>query len=548
MDCYKSDSTFKEIVKSSYAFKQTVFEKDKRWNILEELYEKNFLNPINPDYNTLPKKIHQIWLGSPLPDRYKKLCDSWKYYNPQWEYKLWTDNNLDEIQIPDRKLFDSITNLGQKSDYLRYNILNQIGGVYVDTDFECLKSLDFLTYIEFITGVGYATELEIYIGFIASTPHHPIMEHTVHSMTHVGRRTVRTIFETTGSYFFTRNFFDIVQNYKERVVVLPTDYLYPFPNKSGHENKSGSKYIKDCSIAVHHWAVSWGRKENPYDWIQGARFQEIADWLYSPKNKVDDDYDKLANTVVWADLKDYDVIYTHISYAKQFLDVLRFFDKKVVLITHSCDRSVGDKIIKTVNGKVTEIDNYVLPDNLVKWYTKNVNIKNPRIESIPIGLENARWYPSIKKIEKMVNKLTQPKQYKNQAYLNINIDTNPDKRSVLYTLFKNKSWVTAESGKNGQGYDDYLNNIYNHNFVFCPEGNGIDTHRTWEALCMHSIPIEKRNINNQFYTDLPICFVDDWNEVTENFLKSEYIRISQGKWNLEKLSFEYWKNKIHGNI
>jgi mannosyltransferase OCH1-like enzyme len=131
MDCYKSDSTFKEIVKSSYAFKQTVFEKDKRWNILEELYEKNFLNPINPNYNTLPKKIHQIWLGSPIPDRYKKLCDTWKYYNPQWEYKLWTDDNIDEIHLSDKKLFDSIKNLGQKSDYLRYHILNQIGGVYV---------------------------------------------------------------------------------------------------------------------------------------------------------------------------------------------------------------------------------------------------------------------------------------------------------------------------------------------------------------------------------------------------------------------------------
>ena len=65
---------------------------------------------------------------------------------------------------------------------------------------------------------------------------------------------------------------------------------------------------------------------------------------------------------------------------------------------------------------------------------------------------------------------------------------------------------------------------------------------------MGSIPIEKRNINNQFYTDLPICFVDQWEEVTESFLIKEYTRIKEGVWNMEKLGFDYWKDKIHSNI
>ena len=61
---------------------------------------------------------------------------------------------------------------------------------------------------------------------------------------------------------------------------------------------------------------------------------------------------------------------------------------------------------------------------------------------------------------------------------------------------------------------------------------------------MGSIPIEKRNINNQFYTDLPICFVDDWKDITLEFLGSEYERIKKGTWNMKKLTFEYWRNKI----
>ena len=539
-------SDFLDIVKSSYAFNQNSFDKDSRWNILEELYDRNFLNLVTKDYARLPKKIHQIWLGSEFPVRYKKFAESWKKFNPDWEYKLWTDNNINDVVLTNRIIYDSITNLGQKSDYLRYHILNQFGGIYVDTDFECLKSFDSLSYVDFLVGVGYPTQLELYIGLIASIPHHPIMELIVKSMPKIGRRNVKVLFNTTGSYFFTRKFFEIVNNYREGVVVLPTDYLYPFPNKPGHENKMGMKYIKDCSYAVHHWAVSWGKK---HDWIQGERFMDLADYTYSPKVKECDDYDNLPNTVDWTKLENNIVIYTHIAYAKQLLDIMSAFDKKFVLITHSCDRSIDKgKIIKTINGKVVGVSNYLLPDNLVKWFSKNVNVIDPRIESIPIGLENSRWYASVKKMDKMLSKLGEPRKIKNQVYLNVNVSTNPLKRSMLYPLFKGKPWVTIEEGRNGQNFIKYLDNIYNHNFVICPEGNGIDTHRTWETLYMGSIPIEKRNINNQFYTDLPICFVDQWEEVTESFLIKEYTRIKEGVWNMEKLGFDYWKDKIHSNI
>jgi hypothetical protein len=103
-------------------------------------------------------------------------------------------------------------------------------------------------------------------------------------------------------------------------------------------------------------------------------------------------------------------------------------------------------------------------------------------------------------------------------------------------------------GQNGKGFDDYLDNIYNHKFILCPEGNGTDTHRTWECLYMGTIPIEKRNINNSFYTDLPICFVDDWSEITESFLNKEYDRISNTKYDMSKIDFNYWKQRIINSI
>ena len=199
-----------------------------------------------------------------------------------------------------------------------------------------------------------------------------------------------------------------------------------------------------------------------------------------------------------------------------------------VLITHNSDCGV------TVT---------TLPENLIHWFAQNVEVKNSRISSIPIGLENAKWFPDVHKKDKMEATLQKQKSYRNLMYMNFNIQTHPD-RKIPYLLLHREPWVTVERGRNGLGFDAYLDNIYNHKFVLSPRGNGIDTVRTWECLYMGVIPIEKRNINNQFYTDLPICFVDDWWDITETFLVREYERIKSKKWNMDKISFNYWKNKI----
>lgn len=248
---------FKDMIGRSYNFNQSVFDSDARWRLLNELYDRNFIDTSNRNYDNLPKKIHQIWLGSKFPDKYKKWADSWSFFNPDWEYRLWTDDNIDDIILPNGELFNSIRNYGQKSDFLRYHILNQFGGIYVDTDFECLKSFDTLSYVSFITGVGFPSKVELYVGLIGSVPGHPIISRIVDSMDRVHDRKWEDIFETTGSYFFTRIFFEVIAGYMEGIVVLPPDYFYPFPNQRGYKHRDGRAYIKDCSYAIHHWETSW---------------------------------------------------------------------------------------------------------------------------------------------------------------------------------------------------------------------------------------------------------------------------------------------------
>ena len=146
--------------------------------------------------------------------------------------------------------------MGQKSDFLRYHILKQYGGLYVDTDFQCLKSFDTLLYADFLIGIAYPSKPEFYIGLIGCIPEHPIISRAVSDMDKIRSVGWQAVFKTTGNYFFTSVFFKVVGKYMKGVVPLPPQYFYPWPNKQRHR-KNAKAYIKDYSYAIHYWEVSW---------------------------------------------------------------------------------------------------------------------------------------------------------------------------------------------------------------------------------------------------------------------------------------------------
>jgi hypothetical protein len=269
------------------------------------------------------------------------------------------------------------------------------------------------------------------------------------------------------------------------------------------------------------------------DCIQGDKFKSLANWLYSPVVKSNEDYDGLPNTFRIKELHDNDIIYTHTTYVKQLFSLLELTIRKVVVITHNSD----------INIDAT----FESPVNVIRWYSQNVNVVDPFIKSLPIGLENNRWFPELHKKEKMQTILETWKVQKNLMYVNHNVSTNPHERMKPYVLFAGKPWVTLEKGNNGKGFDEYLNNIYTHPFVLCPQGNGIDTHRLWECLYLGTIPIVKKCIHNTFYSDLPICEVHDWEEIDETFLNHELHRIQNTEYDLSKLTFSYWADKIRNH-
>ena len=97
----------------------------------------------------IPRKLHQIWLGSPVPENLKLAISTWQNWDG-WEYHLWTEKDLPHIRLRNQKLFDSLSNFGEQSDLLRYEILSQQGGLYLDVDCICLNPTFFeLAHLNF---------------------------------------------------------------------------------------------------------------------------------------------------------------------------------------------------------------------------------------------------------------------------------------------------------------------------------------------------------------------------------------------------------------
>jgi inositol phosphorylceramide mannosyltransferase catalytic subunit len=222
----------------------------------KELYERNKKYLVeNNSMMRIPHIIHQIWLGSPFPEKYREWQASWMHHHPDWEYRLWTEKEIDQLHMENRDLYDASYNFGEKSDIARYEILYQFGGIYVDTDYECLQSFDELTKaVDFFIGIQPLDTscVQLGIGIIGSIPRQELLKIVIEK---IGFQTTRQIIARTGPLFFTKMFCEYAPRIKGRIMPLPASYLYP---RSYYDNpEKREEWMRPESLAVHHWQGSW---------------------------------------------------------------------------------------------------------------------------------------------------------------------------------------------------------------------------------------------------------------------------------------------------
>jgi len=240
---------------------------DSEWKKFKSLYDQHVINNLQYKEKRIPKIIHQIWLGSPLPKKYKKFQKTWIKHNPDWEYKLWTDKEIAELNLTNKQMYEAESNYGAKSDIARYEILYRFGGLYVDTDFECLKPFEIFNHcFDFYVGI-YFTRYKINNAIIGSISHHPILKECIETL-----NTERKLYDTsdhniihnTGPIHLYKAFIKHCQNCSDSCVAFPSGYFYPWPFTFLKENKKNqrNKWIRPESFAIHHWHLSWSEEKS----------------------------------------------------------------------------------------------------------------------------------------------------------------------------------------------------------------------------------------------------------------------------------------------
>ncbi len=234
------------------------------------LYDQFFIKDF--DYRQeprIPKIIHQIWLGSKLPQQYYQWQQTWIKYHPDWQYILWTDAEIEKLDLENKSLYDACKSYGAKSDIARYEILYRFGGMYVDTDVECLQPLDIFHHsCDFYASCDNAEKgriIRITNALIGIKPRHSIMKLCIEKIKKLPVGPIRgaeQVIAATGPGLLTECFFETSSEWHGPCVIFPATYFVPFPwsarfIEANSSDDNVKKWIKPESFAIHYWHGSW---------------------------------------------------------------------------------------------------------------------------------------------------------------------------------------------------------------------------------------------------------------------------------------------------
>ncbi len=213
--------------------------------------------------------------------------------------------------------------------------------------------------------------------------------------------------------------------------------------------------------------------------------------------------------------------------------------KKLIIVSHNSDGAV-------IRGRPSRDIYYEWKDHprIVHWFCQNCEVEAPNVTPIPIALENTYVFKPEVKQQYMIDVRGAKKELK--IFVCHNVGTNPEERMPPIKQLTGQPWATIVDGHNNINlYKQYFDQMAKHWFMLCPDGNGFDTVRLWEALYLGCIPIVKNHVFTEYFAKhLPIVIVKSWKEITQRFLMNKLIEMDAKEYNYDMLRMSYWMNVI----
>lgn len=199
----------------------------------------------------IPKSLHFIWLGKPMPDHLAANVKRWRELHPDWNTYLWNERNIPLLRHVDlyrraKDLVPADAVAQFRSDIIRYEILFDFGGFYADVDTRPLRPLG-----EALAGreVFAAAEDRNWVGntYLGATAGHPLFADLIRGLdSNVRRLKGKRPNHLTGPRYLT----PIWRAHNGHVA--PSHQWYPYSYTHVKNGNVPDKFASDV-FAVHSW-------------------------------------------------------------------------------------------------------------------------------------------------------------------------------------------------------------------------------------------------------------------------------------------------------
>ena len=277
--------------------------------------------------------------------------------------------------------------------------------------------------------------------------------------------------------------------------------------------------------------------------VSGEKLQEIAhiylgidnDWKYNPY--IYTQTNKHKNMLeINSSYNNPNIVFCYAHRITILAEKIKYFTNDFILITHNSDQNIVNNDIS-----VNKIYNC---NKLIKWYAQNLCFENQKMFLLPIGIANNQWEhgSNFHKFYNTLSSDTQLTKKSKSIYFFFEINTNKVKRTSCYnSIVKKIPFLNKISP-----YENFKR-LSEYEFCICPEGNGVDTHRFWEALYLKCVPIVLNSpfinlIKKQF--NLPMIILNSWDELDINNIQDyntfDFTNIENNKY----LNLDYYIDNI----
>jgi mannosyltransferase OCH1-like enzyme len=215
----------------------------------------------------IPKIIHQTWKNTIIPTQWQDSVDACKKRHADYEYKLWTDDMMDDfvqLEYPDfYPTYKSYKYHIQRCDAFRYLILYKYGGIYLDMDIFCKKKLETFLQYDFVVPKSSNFSVSYTNSFFMVVPHHPFIKFCidnlplyVNSYNILGKHI--HIMNSTGPLFLTK----MIKKYG--LNNIPNHYILTSKEFAGDCSVCNNGSCKGGGYFAHVEGKSWNSSDSEF--------------------------------------------------------------------------------------------------------------------------------------------------------------------------------------------------------------------------------------------------------------------------------------------